>query len=102
MQVYCLHVFLCIIQVEVYVNTSRPSLDLSYGAVSQSLLKAGGPALQDECTRYNRANGDVAVWNIATTGGARLKCKYVIHAVGEQYDGTASEKVLVDLRFVDH
>ena len=94
MQVHCLHVFLCIIQVEVYVNSSRPSLYLSYGAVSQSLLEAGGPALQDECTRYNHANGDVAEWDIATTGGAGLKCKHVIHTVGDQYDGTASEKVL--------
>ena len=71
------------------------SLDLSNGAVANSLLKAGGPALQDECTRYNRANGDVAVWNIATTGGAGLMCKHVIHTVGSQYNGAASEKVLL-------
>ena len=85
-------------QADVYVNTTSASLDLSNGAVAQSLLKAGGPALQDECTKYNRANGDVAVWNIATTGGAGLKCKHVIHTVGSQYDGAASQQVKVDLR----
>ena len=81
------------IQADVYVNTAHASLDLSRGAVAQSLLKAGGPALQDECTKYNRAKGEVAVWDIATTGGAGLRCKHVIHTVGGHYDGAASEQV---------
>ena len=77
-----------------YVNTTNASLDLSRGAVAQSLLKAGGPALQDECTAYHRTNGDVAEWDIATTAGADLKCKHVIHTVCTQYDGAASEQVM--------
>ena len=76
-----------------YVNTTNSSLDLSNGAVAKGLLKAGGRALQDECTRYNRANEDIAVWNIATTEGAGLKCRNVIHTVGGHYDGAASEMV---------
>ena len=76
-----------------YVNTAHASLDLSRGAVAQCLLKAGGPALQDECTKYHHANGDVALWDIATTGGAGLKCKHVIHTVGGRYDGAVSEQV---------
>ena len=81
------------------MNTASSSLDLSSGAVAQSLLEAGGPALQDECTRYRRANGDVAVWNIATTGGGRLKCKHVIHTIGGQYNGAASEMVILGIHW---
>ena len=80
-----------------YVNTAHASLNLSRGAVAQSLLKAGGPALQDECTKYNRAKGEVAVWDIATTGGAGLKCKHVIHTVGGHYDGAVSQQVKLHL-----
>ena len=84
-----------------YVNSCSPSLSLSRGAIAQSLLKAGGAALQDECTKYNHANGNVAVWNIATTGpgGAGLKCKHVIHTVSSQYDGPASEQVICDYHY---
>ena len=81
-----------------YVNTTNPSLDLSRGAVAQSLLKAGGPALQDQCTAYHSSNGDVAVWDIATTGGPGLNCKYVIHTVGGDYEGAASQQVRLCLR----
>ena len=84
-------------QVDVYVNTTNASLDLSRGGVAQSLFKAGGPALQDECTAYHRTNGNVAEWDIATTAGADLKCKHVIHTVCTQYDGAASEQVMFSI-----
>ena len=83
---------------DVYVNTTNPSLDLSFGAVAQSLLKAGGPALQDECTAYHRTNGDIAIWDIATTEGPGLNCKYVIHTVGGDYEEAASQQVRLCLR----
>ena len=83
-----------------YVNTTNASLDLSLGAVAQSLFKAGGPALQDECTAYQRTNGDVAEWDIATTAGADLKCKHVIHTVCSEYDGAASEQVMFACHFM--
>ena len=78
-----------------YVNSASGSLNLSFGAIAKSLLTAGGLALQEECTKYKSQNGDVAVWNIATTGGASLKCKHVIHTVGAQYDGATSEMVML-------
>ena len=84
-------------QVDVYVNTTNASLDLSRGGVAQSLFKAGGPALQDECTAYHHTNGNVAEWDIATTAGADLKCKHVIHTVCTQYDGAASEQVMFSI-----
>ena len=78
-----------------YVNSASGSLDLSSGAIAKGLLKAGGSALQDECNKYRSQNGDVPVWNIATTGGAGLKCEHVIHTVGGQYNGAASEMVML-------
>ena len=83
---------------DVYVNTTNTSLDLSHGAVAQSLLKAGGPVLQDKCTAYHCTNGNVAVWDIATTGGPGLNCKYAIHAVGGDYEEAASQQVRLCLR----
>ena len=78
-----------------YVNTARPKLDLSHGAVAQSLLKSGGPALQAECNQYITKHGSVPVWGYATTGGGNLRCKHVIHTVGTNYDGPggSAEKV---------
>lgn len=70
-----------------YVNTAASNLDLSYGAVANSLRNAGGSELQEECTQYTQANGDISLWNFATTQGHKLKCKHVIHTVGANYDG---------------
>ena len=70
-----------------YVNTAASSLDLSYGAVANSLRKSGGPKLQEECTQYTQTNGDTNVWSFVTTGGHKLNCKHVIHTVGGNHDG---------------
>jgi len=64
-----------------YVNTTNVNLDLRQGAVSLALLKAGGTALQQECTDAAPINvGDVAV-----TGPGNLPCKYVLHTVVPSY-----------------
>ena len=91
----CLSQTICLLQVDVYVNTAASSLDLRNGAVANSLQVAGGPKLQEECTQYTQANGDVKEWQFATTRGHTLKCKHVIHTVGDSYDGQGgtSEKV---------
>ena len=80
---------------DVYVNTAASSLDLKHGAVANSLRAAGGPKLQEECTQYTQANGDVKEWQFATTRGHKLKCKHVIHTVGDNYSGQGgmAEKV---------
>ena len=58
-----------------YVNTAASGLDLKNGAVANSLRAAGGPKLQEECTQYTQANGDVQAWQFATTRGHKLKWK---------------------------
>ena len=78
-----------------YVNTIASNLILNRGAVSNSLLKAGGQGLQDECTAHVQEHGNVKGWSFATTGPGNLKCKHVIHTVGDSYNGPggSAEKV---------
>ena len=78
-----------------YINTTSSSLILTNGAVSNSLLKAGGQRLQDECTAHVQQHGNVKEWSFATTGPGNLKCKHVIHTVGGSYNGAggSAEKV---------
>ena len=66
-----------LVQADVLVNTTNRDLNLSSGAVSIALLKAGGQQLQAECTNKAPINtGDVAV----TSPGA-LPCRYVFHTI---------------------
>jgi len=66
---------------------------LSQGAVSASLLKAGGKALQDECTAFVTNNGTVPVGGVVLTGPGSIHCKKIIHTVGPVYDGKRSAQV---------
>ena len=89
-------VFHCLlyIQADVYVNTVSHDLNLRNGAVSMSLLKAGGKVLQNECTAYVEKNGKVHVGRVVVTGPGSIQCKKIIHTVGPSYDGKRSEQVI--------
>lgn len=64
-------------QVDVIINSTSSNLQLTHGAVSQSLLNAGGQSLQSECTKkYPKG---VNPGEIAVTGGGKLECKNVYH-----------------------
>ena len=77
-----------------YVSPAHDSLDLRYGAVAASLLKAGGQALQDECTAYVTKYGSVPVGKVAVTRpGLLTTCKWIFHVVGLKYDRKSSEQV---------
>jgi len=81
-------------QANVYVNTTNRSLDLSQGGLSPVLLEAAGQTLQDECNK----KAPIEVGDIAVTSGGNLKCKYVFHVVGKDFDGHGGkgEKVRYD------
>ncbi|KAK3598400.1 hypothetical protein CHS0354_019803 [Potamilus streckersoni] len=80
-------------KVDVIVNTVAKSLDLTHGAVSQSLLKQGGQSLQDEC-KMKYPNG-IKDGDIAVTGGGDLNCQIVCHVALVQWnDPTASKKMI--------
>ncbi|XP_052088528.1 protein mono-ADP-ribosyltransferase PARP14-like isoform X4 [Mytilus californianus] len=70
-------------ETDAIVNTTSADLNLSAGLVSQSLLRAGGSGLQDECKqKYPKGinSGEVAV-----TKGGKLKCKIVLHGCLEPW-----------------
>ncbi|KAK3598397.1 hypothetical protein CHS0354_019800 [Potamilus streckersoni] len=83
-------------EVDVIVNTTSYSLDLSNGAVSQSLLKKGGQILQEECKmKYLSGikDGDIAV-----TRGGNLDCQIVCHGALKSWcDETTNKKILHEL-----
>ncbi|XP_053377233.1 protein mono-ADP-ribosyltransferase PARP14-like isoform X2 [Mercenaria mercenaria] len=71
--------------VDVIVNSTNKDLDLKIGAISRTLLKAGGDMLDQECkTKYPDGikSGEVAV----TSGGA-MKCKELYHGLLAKWDG---------------
>uniref|UniRef100_A0A3P9DJR0 Poly [ADP-ribose] polymerase n=1 Tax=Maylandia zebra TaxID=106582 RepID=A0A3P9DJR0_9CICH len=76
---------------EVIVNTVSSDLDLNTGAVSQAILRAAGPKLQ-QLVDAQGATGNVG--EIIITDGCQLKSKKVFHAVAPHYkDQATSEKV---------
>lgn len=77
-------------QADVLVNTTNKDLNLSSGAVSIALLKAGGQQLQAECSK----RAPVKTGDVAVTGPGALQCRHVFHTVIPGYNGKAAEKVM--------
>ncbi len=64
-------------QTDAIVNAANSHLIMG-GGVAGAILKKGGRAIQDECSRKS----PISVGQAALTTGGNLKAKYVIHAVG--------------------
>ena len=75
------------------MSSSSDSLEMDQGTIAKSFLTKGGKELQDTCDQYISVEGRVPLWSIATTGGGKLPCQYVVHVVAGEYEGPASEKV---------
>jgi O-acetyl-ADP-ribose deacetylase (regulator of RNase III) len=62
------------------------------GGVDGAIHRAGGPSIMDELkAKYKGCPTGSAV----ITGGGNLKAKYVIHAVGPRYSGSAKDAELL-------
>ncbi|XP_038046790.1 protein mono-ADP-ribosyltransferase PARP14-like [Patiria miniata] len=80
---------------DVIVNTSSNDLKLSVGLVSQAILQAAGPALQQECDTAIAARGKVPSGSFVETGAAAMtNCKKIFHCVIDRYNSNTSEKTL--------
>ncbi|KAJ8316973.1 hypothetical protein KUTeg_004877 [Tegillarca granosa] len=78
--------------VDVIVNSTSRNLQLNNGAVSSSLLKAGGPGLQQECSN-NYPNG-IQPGDVAVTSGGRLNCQSVFHGSLKDWSTAGGSKSL--------
>ena len=75
--------------VDAIVNSSSKTL-LSGGGISSKIFQAAGYGMNQQCLLYTGCEeGDCRI-----TGGYKLPCKNVFHAVPEEYKGSKSIKVL--------
>jgi len=55
------------------------------GGVAYAIVKKGGYEIQRESDEYVKTHGPVKTGEVAVTGPGKLKCRYIIHAVGPRY-----------------
>lgn len=70
---------------DVIVNSTNRDLDLKVGAISRTLLKAGGDALAQEC-KIKYPDG-IKLGEVAVTSGGAMKCKALFHGLLVKWDG---------------
>ncbi|NWU78453.1 PAR14 polymerase, partial [Onychorhynchus coronatus] len=88
---------LCTHSVDVVVNASNEDLK-HIGGLADALLRAAGPALQEECDELVRKNGRFQPGSAVITGAGKLPCKNVIHAVGPRWRNEEPERCVDLLR----
>ncbi|XP_051643668.1 protein mono-ADP-ribosyltransferase PARP14 [Manacus candei] len=88
---------LCTHSVDVVVNASNEDLK-HIGGLADALLRAAGPALQEECDELVRKNGHFHPGSAVITGAGKLPCKNVIHAVGPRWRKEEPERCVDLLR----
>ncbi|XP_046345790.2 uncharacterized protein LOC124126402 [Haliotis rufescens] len=66
-------------QTDVIVNTADNWLDLSKGAVSQSILKEAGSSIQDECNKKYKWQTPILDGTFVVTKAGKLKSHYIYH-----------------------
>lgn len=66
------------------------------GGVAWAISRAGGTAIQRESNDWVREHGEVSHAEPAYTGGGKMPCRYVIHAVGPVWGDGDEDRKLAD------
>ncbi|KAL1788556.1 poly [ADP-ribose] polymerase 9 isoform X1 [Sigmodon hispidus] len=83
--------------VDAVVNAANEAL-LHGSGLAGSLVKAGGPEIQEESRLLVAIYGKVRPGGICVTGAGRLPCNFIIHAVGPRWAEMDSQTAIELLR----
>lgn len=84
--------------VDAIVNAANAHLQHG-GGVAWAIARAGGPTIQAESDAWVRKHGPVSHAEPAYTGGGKMPCRYVIHAVGPVWsEGDEDNKLAAAVR----
>lgn len=82
------------VKTDAIVNAANEQLAHG-GGVAGAISRKGGPQIQRESDAWVREHGRVPTGSAAITSGGSLRARFVIHAVGPVYDGTARSAELL-------
>ncbi|XP_062312358.1 protein mono-ADP-ribosyltransferase PARP9 isoform X2 [Osmerus eperlanus] len=79
---------------DIIVNTIGLNLDLSYGAITKSILKAAGKGIQMEINQKSKQKKHK---NVIETMGHSLNCHFVYHTICPDKLNTKAYEILADI-----
>lgn len=81
--------------VDAIVNAANAHLNHG-GGVAGTIARRGGPSIQQESDEWIHKHGPITHSSPAYTGGGKLPCRFVIHAVGPIWGQGDEDQKLAD------